>query len=371
MKRTLDVFLTRSTEEAQEEVDDTFCCTVQSIEFDHVTHRHPHTEAFITERDSEWILPTWSVDYGVAAAAESAYADLKVGDLVRIGNVHTSGFSDYLTILERREISRLYNATSHDCYLSTTASTNTAIPHAESDTVATDAAYYYNLSKVGICHIAYRVNAQMNCTRIPVNTVPSGDTNGENGYLRMQTTAAQWHGQDERHFAKVHMTSPRPAFPGETRPSESHYYPLYKANTWSNKALTIRFDHGIKDVHNITLIGYSIAHKRQVGVQHAHEMHTDDFLILRIPGIDGQVVSNNRHANGAFAVLQSGDSSNNLVGSTEISRYGSTTSPMASVDITRGSLPLRNLIVEVTDRDGNPAHFGRFHLWFKILTTHG
>lgn len=367
MNRILDVFLTRSTEEAQEEVDDTFCCTVQSIEFDHDTTRHPHTEAFITERDSEWILPTWSFDYGVAAAAESAYADLKVGDLVRIGNVHTSGFSDYLTILERREISRLYNATSAVVEFSTIHQVQRLAPSANS--TVTDADHYYDLSKLGISHIAYRVNAEIKCTLIPVNHVPSGDANNENGYLRMQTSGAVWVSQADRHIAYTDMTSPRKAFPGETRPSESHYYPLYKANTWSNKALTIRFDHGIKDVHKITLVGYSINHKRQVGVQHAHEMHTDDFLILRIPEIDGQVVSNNRHANGAFAVLQSGDSSNNLVGSTEISRYDPL--GIVSVDVNRGSLPLRNLHVEVTDRDGNPAHFGRFHLWFKILTTHG
>jgi len=53
-----------------------------------------------------------------------------------------------------------------------------------------------------------------------------------------------------------------------------------------------------------------------------------------------------------------------LHSSLHTSRRGIVCVPVHSTNAT-----LHNMTIEVTDRMGNPAHFGRFHLWFKLLVT--
>ena len=102
--------------------------------------------------------------------------------------------------------------------------------------------------------------------------------------------------------------------------SGEHLYPLYHLKEWrqSNGELTAVLDHGVKEIQQIKLIGYSLMNKRQVGPQHAHEMIQDDYLILRIKEVHGQVISNNRHANGAFAILYAGAHDNNTKGGADV-----------------------------------------------------
>ena len=145
---------------------------------------------------------------------------------------------------------------------------------------------------------------------------------------------------------------------------------MYHHKSWlSGSTLRAALDHGVKEVNCIKLVGYSIANKRQVGLHHAHEMNEDDYLILRINEIDGKVISNNRFANGAFAVLHAGSSHNNLVGAIEYHMFD-TVNGIVTQELTGNSV-LRNLTLELTDRRGQAAHFGRLHLWFKLHVTHG
>ena len=148
------------------------------------------------------------------------------------------------------------------------------------------------------------------------------------------------------------------------------YYPVYVSKNWArNSELVARLDHGVKQVSCVKLMGYSLVNKRQVGIQHAHEMQTDDYLILRIQEIEGKVISNNRYANGAFAILRCGDTTNTMIGAAEYSTYEPTGLVTVPVDST--SSTIKNVTIQLTDRNGNVAHFGRLHLWFKLLVTHG
>jgi hypothetical protein len=86
--------------------------------------------------------------------------------------------------------------------------------------------------------------------------------------------------------------------------------------------------------------------------------------------VEGKVISNNKHANGAFAVLHTplGDNVESE-GAIEHSRFepdGIVTHYFDNCDST-----IRNLTIKVTDRRGQPAHIGRLHLWFKLLVLHG
>ena len=152
---------------------------------------------------------------------------------------------------------------------------------------------------------------------------------------------------------------------------EKNFYPMYSMKKWlAGTTLRAALDHGVKQVSCIKLVGYALANKRQVGLQHAHEVLADDYVILRINEIEGHVVSNNRHANGAFAVLYSGSTSNNEVGAVEFSMFD-TVNGIVVQDIDATNSVMRNLTLDVTDRQGRAAHFGRLHLWFKLLVTHG
>jgi hypothetical protein len=97
--RWVDVFVTKQADDPvtgqQYEFDDDFVETVQSVEFDPNVGT---SRAFITENDSPWIMVTWLHDVGSVANYNSIMS-LQVGDLVRIGGIHTSGFTDYLTVV--------------------------------------------------------------------------------------------------------------------------------------------------------------------------------------------------------------------------------------------------------------------------------
>ena len=357
--------------------DDEFCCSVQSIEFD--TEDVGGLNAYVTPHDSEWILPTWSADneYGHADARLSAYSQIQVGDLIRVGGTSHVGFTDYLTVMEKREVKYLCNATNSKVHFQKSASSGVdgtnrlVVPTATSSTlnVTTSGNHVKVLSTSGIAHIALRVNAAIHCTNLPSTAVRRDQ--GE--ATHRQSTGSHFHSDlEHRQHAYEYLSDERLAYPGEDPgfASEKYYYPLYFAKRWvDNKELVAHLDHGVKQVAAVKLVGYKVANKRQVGVTHAHEMAADDFLILRIKEVDGRVISNNAYANGAFAILRSGDTSHNFVGASEFSVYEPT--GIVCVPVRSSNNTMHNLTIEITDRLGNPAHFGRLHLWFKLLVTYG
>ncbi len=367
-ERWVDVFLTNPTTESYD-FDDKFCCSIQSVEFD---PGEADAIAYVTENDSDWILPTWSKEYDTPAAAMSEYANIKVGDLVRIGNMSVDAFTNYLTVIETKVITHVANATSEalrvavdggivigDTLLSKPTSTSTV-----DYVVGGVSLFKKQLAQNGIAHIAIRVNASLNATKLNTSVL---SRNIPHQTLR-QTQIASNVQLANRNQAYHYHSNCKSAFPLEATPTEKHYYPLYRHANWNREALRVKLDHGVKQVLAVKLMGYSLINKRHVGIQHAHELQTDDYVILRVKEIEGHVVSNNRHVHGSFAVLQSGTTSDNNTGATEYSRY----EPGGIICVpNEPTNTIRNLTIEVKDRLGNDAHFGRFHLWFKLLTTHG
>ncbi len=395
-ERWVDVFVTKQADDPVNGgaylYDDTFCCTVQSIEFE-IGAGAGTTRAYITENDSPWILPTWTKEYDTASPSHAPYKDIKVGDLVRIGGVHTDGFTDYLTVVEIvDDIEILCNACSTDIKISKNTTTNVdGIDNISVSTTTTDVPTAtdlfpagYNtfgklLTKAGIAHRALRLNASINATKLPsfigsggpVGTIPLTSENSQN-HAFIRQAAYKNTSNPSQYFCDLSTRDHAYDFltPGPNNPDEKYYYPLYKAKNWvSGTVLTAKLDHGVKQVAAVKLLGYSLVNKRAVGIQHAHEMQADDYLILRIREIDGHVISNNKYANGAFAVLRAGDSTHQVQGATEFSAYEP--AGIVCVPVHQTNSTLRNLTIEVTDRLGRPAHFGRFHLWFKLLVTHG
>ena len=118
-ERWLDVFITKSDQDQSSgeayNLDEEFCCSVQSVRF---APGYPET-AFITEGQSNWILPTWTLEYEKAESRSEPVLSMKAGDLVRIGGVETEGFTDYLTVLEVRHITHVANGTDEVVSIST------------------------------------------------------------------------------------------------------------------------------------------------------------------------------------------------------------------------------------------------------------
>ena len=215
----------------------------------------------------------------------------------------------------------------------------------------------------GIAHYALRLNRTVDCTSLPVNLPVDSAiyTKSLDGGVTADANRATLL---KRNRVTTPLTTP-------SRSDERNFYPMYTTKPWrADTSLSVSLDHGVKSVSCVKLMGYALAGKRRVGLHHAHEMRSDDYMILRVNELEGHVVSNNRHANGAFAILHSGSSSDNCVGAVEYSMF-EPTSGIVVHDLDAANSVLRNMTVQITDRVGEAAHFGRIHLWFKILATHG
>jgi len=349
-ERWVDVFVTRP--DAGYTVDDQFACSVQSVVIHNDESQTPtEVRAFITTQDSDWILPTWTDNYD-GAGSYSVFNSIEVGSLVRIGETPTKGHTDYLTVVDRVQVDKLYNYTGGSVIIKMDGTTTLA--NEDSKT----------FDKNGIAHYALRLNMSLNAT-----TMPSGVITDATLAKSDQTNADL----TNRNAATIpRFDKDGKPVPSSTAPiDERFYYPLYVQRPWvDDRTLFAQLDHGVKQVSCIKLVGYSMHNKRQVGLQHAHEFTTDDFVIVRIKEIEGHVISNNAYANGAFAVLYCGSTADNEVGAIEYSRFD-TVNAIVTQHLDASNAVLRNLTLEVTDRVGKAANFGRMHLWFKLLVTHG
>lgn len=153
---------------------------------------------------------------------------------------------------------------------------------------------------------------------------------------------------------------------------ERCYYPVYRMKDWrqdklqDEHPLRIKLDYDVKQVSKITLCKYSIFGKRQVAKEDAAQMPDDDYFILRFRELDGRVVSNNPIAHRCFGVIQLGGdlATPDSTGAQEFTQTLSNENAMTL--IVQPPKKVQTLTLDVLDRDGNPAHFGRIHVWLKL-----
>jgi hypothetical protein len=314
-RRVLDVFVTNADPNQEDDYDDQFVCPVQSV-------RLHENYAVIVEDETDWVTPLFPFD-----ATSDPFKEIMKGDLIRVGVPSTGGFTDYLTVVEKVPIKAFRNATSY--YIATSSSaldyggevagTMNIDPYEEyhvypsSDEWLRPHGYGENTSEHTVYNAVFeggagltladdtaeyeppvqlyalRLNHSINATTInePI------DANRSKRIVAAVTTDAQ-----ETLIATLENRQNVTMWGG------GHLYPMYHMKEWrTGQSLTAELDHGVKQVEEVRLMGYSLMNKRNVGPQHAHEMIQDDYLILRIKEVEGKVISNNRHANGAFAIL--------------------------------------------------------------------
>ena len=317
--------------------------------------------AVIVEDETDWVTASFPYD-----ATSDPFKEIVKGDLIRVGVPSTGGFTDYLTVVEKVPIKAFRNATTSKLAMrSDIADYDTYVVNDEwlCQYGTTNPPGSVTTYSPTVQHYALRLNHSINATTInePIDTNRSKrivEPFPGHDYDVTPLTG------DETHIATLAQRQDVTMWGG------GHLYPMYHMKEWrSGQSLTAELDHGVKQVEEVRLMGYSLMNKRNVGPQHAHEMIQDDYLILRIKEVEGKVISNNRHANGAFAILYAGSHADNTKGGVDVHKYDTDGIVVRRVDATNSVM--RNLTVELLDRTGKPAHFGRLHLWFKILATHG
>ena len=384
--RVLDVFVTNADPNLEDDYDDQFICAVQSVRL-HVESSDNY--AVIVEDETDWVTVTFPHDH-----ASDPFKTISKGDLIRVGGPSTGGFTDYLTVVEKVPIKAYRNAT-----VSNIAMRSNTYPYAGHSLGPQDAVILrhhetwlrpYGTDAGNDPEVIGYNTVLLNDGTTTTTDIISYDMDVEDYVPRVQQYALRLNhsinattinepvdlDRSKRIVAGTNVASNSPDSLTNIATLEQrhllgfHLYPMYHMKQWrTGQALTAELDHGVKQVEEVRLMGSSLINKRNVGPQHAHEMMQDDYLILRIKEVEGRVISNNRHANGAFAILYAGSNADNTKGGVDVHRYDTDGIVRQRVDATNSVM--RNLTVELLDRTGQPAHFGRLHLWFKILASHG
>jgi len=146
---------------------------------------------------------------------------------------------------------------------------------------------------------------------------------------------------------------------------------LYKTILWKQNTepvLSARLEGNVKGVSCIKLMGYQMSRVKEFK-HDGHLKHMDDFMICEVDDVQGRIVSNNHFAHGAFAVLSLGADNYDTENTRELHAFDA--HGLFNHYFSPINTQLRMLTIRLLDRQGNPAHIGRLHLWFKVLVVHG
>jgi len=438
--RWQDVFLTKPSYGVQnpKEMDDVFVTSVMSVD----VINDPVTDspiARITTSGSNWLMMGFI--YSCTDKEKERWARVEEGDMIRVATADQGGFSDYLTVLEKVEVTNLYNTGSVDFQVVSSLATplsysflnmsnalsrfvNTQNTFTNGDAVRltvpaaaatagvtefTDGNTYYVVEAIstslslsatkggpkvtvavsgifpgidgfilhklipatngvlplagkGAASLAIRVNFAIDATTLPSHVSKDSDfTSGTAITLADRGMATTYRGKTRTYDG--------------TDEAEALYYPCYKQRKWTDhhnptsSVLKLHLPTNIKQVSAVKLMGYSMINKRAISVHHQHELADDDWFALKIREVHNNngVLSNNRFADECFYVMHAGNDQHRRAGGVELYAYD----PQGLTCVNFTPVNLGSLSVEVVNRRGEEAHFGRMHLWLRILVTKG
>lgn len=346
--------------------------------------------AYVVNRPTSWIM----------AAYADAPVDLEVGDRVRMGATTLGGFTDYCTVLDKVPITQLgcgiYGVDSNksrftgrltfngvelqytdrngnraqDSSLAITTrvemlgnkavSANTAVP------VLVDlpsvAKFPYEATAHDTAWYAYRVSANVDCTLPPSDFTTNG--------ISEQVASKQ---ERLKHRAAITFDDAW-ASKGKTarKPGERRrFFPCFRLRNDLSKPLVVPFGHTVKCVHEVKLHSYSLLSATQDSeYQHGHELNPTNWVAMELAGVQGEVMSNNPHANGAFAILHAGQMHNDTSSGLN-EHYETHPQGLVKVKFERPISTMRELRVSFRNPKGEAPRAARIHLWFKLWVTQG
>lgn len=408
--------------------------TVDLSTMDSINNTFPAGKlASIVNYKTCYLMPTFPAVYDQAQYGKHAFDNIVVGDNIRLGNARTAN-TDLLTVLEIIEVDRIYNMLPNGDHVPLTpvrlsALTNgvdlidwtttnefsgTALtdpdkqllgqlqpptglsksiqdPYFDGDGAATtatidyngtsppNASHFYTFKKTGIAHKVLRINVELIASQIPPNLIQTS-TNTFAQFASLDDAYEQRHlayvmpisASTSTNYAEVTYWTSTPsvqvAFTRQVLLKDDALpFPMYLEKDWiAHTTLKLPIDHRIKQIKEIRLIGYAAVNKHRNLVQTQDSLVNDDYFVMQIDEINGHVHSNNKYCDGSFAVLR-------MVSSEQADNTLHVYDPMGLVTY-KFPIPLSNvrkLSVRFFDRRGNPAHIGRLHLWFRLLTEHG
>lgn len=337
-----NVFLTNPVQSEAQYFDDEYITPVMSVLVGDTD------TALIATGGTDWIIAGYP---GVVGFEDKLASHLRVGDMVRVGQAGQTAYTDYMTVLETKPITHLQNGTGHVFSLG-------------GDVLQKDGTYDYATKNQGNPLTAIRVNHSIDLTEIP-------ELNGEAWpcykfpLTWTSTLTAASGGTPEnpgfanRHEAVVYHNA-----------EEYQFFSLYRHRKWTSatqptkSVLVMQMPAQIRRVTKLRLLGYSMHHKQASGTQAQHEYKEDDWFALRIREIPGEVLSNNMHANGSLHVLHAGSAGDKPDDRGSVHLYSYKPEGLMEVSFAPRGLP--SITVELVDREGREAHFGRMHIWLQV-----
>lgn len=409
--------------------DDQFVCAVQTVDLATLPELNLKLASIVNYK-TPYILATFSAAYDQPHYKDHILHSIGVGDNVRIGNSRTDNtdlltvlevieldglfnmidenvivtlspvsLSGKATLVNEEMVLQPYSTLDTSIYqiefltkgmlVAPSSSLQLTVATPDLDGVedqvrfiydgvsAPESNLYFPFTKQGIAHKVLRLNVEVNVTKFPANMTRNVDnpygafSSVENAWLRRHEaflmpksqSVSQNTAEVKYYFADgTYATSEFEKLYDDALP-----YSLYLEKDWTSQlTLTLPLDHRIKLISEIQLIGYSAVNKRRNIVQSQDSLPNDDFFIMQIDEISGNVLSNNKFADGAFAVLR-------MVNTTPTDNIVHMYDPLGIVkyNFSKPLSSVRKLSVRLFDRRGKPAHIGRLHLWFRLLVSHG
>ena len=188
-KHWTDVFVTHDDDSENHDVDN-YACDVQSVDLDYRIMDGKY-HAIVVDRRTEWLLPTWSRDYKTYPSttiphpsiandtlpnvhyesevlAYKRFISIKVGDVIRVGNLASFATTDYVTVLEKVKVAKVYNGTDEDLPISIYQfqSTNDTLAPNTDGAISNIGTFIDVQDPTGVAQYALKVSARMNCTGI-------------------------------------------------------------------------------------------------------------------------------------------------------------------------------------------------------------
>lgn len=332
-------------------------CAVPNATNSSVTHTVTAARPVIG--GSDVVMAAYPGFSGTADCMNDNLMKLQVGDMLRVGDTSMGVFTKYVTILEIIEITALINPKTSSLLSQTPVPAQcSAFDLGNSVTLAVDGVrrlfgfpgtgYAGSLPGYGR---AFRINQVIDVTTLPT-------LNGVNYPTDVTTTSV----------ATADFTTRSDIDAGTKNGGLARrIWPLYRLKGGrGNEVLKMQLPSDVKLVSAVKLMGYSMNHKKVTGPHMQHEEVEDDWFALRLKGVNGNVLSNNEAANGCFHVLHAtAHNDDHTTGSLKL--HEADPEGLVCVKMTPTNLPY--IAAEIVDRFGEPAHFGRVHLWLRVLVT--
>jgi len=150
--------------------------------------------------------------------------------------------------------------------------------------------------------------------------------------------------------------------------NENRWYPLYRA-TRPLSEFKVRLPNDIRCIHEIKLVSFSLDDKRDAGFQNHHDYLKDDWLALHIKELSGDVISNLRGLNHAFATLCVQGTADRSQGALQVYDRSDSKNGLMRKIFPQPRRDIRDLTFSIQDRKGDPAHPGRIHLELEMLVS--